>query len=90
MTNEEWYTLGQASLKMGKSRGYLSMIKKNYPEYFEDVELKQLGRNLVISKKDLDEVMKHVKKEGDRLRIALLKTVYKAKKQSFCFYPIIV
>ena len=72
---------------IGKSKGYFSTTRTRHPEYFQNVELKQVGDTIIISQEGIDEVLKHIKKEGDRLRILPLKVVYKAKKQGFCFYP---
>ncbi|HFH7456842.1 TPA: hypothetical protein ACGMU1_002139, partial [Streptococcus agalactiae] len=69
MHDEKWYSLSEASIKQGRSRAYFSSIKANHPEYFENVELKKVGDNLVINQRGIDEVLKHVKKVGDRLRI---------------------
>lgn len=86
MDDEKWYSLSEASIKQGRSRAYFSSIKANHPEYFENVELKKVGDNLVINQRGIDEVLKHVKKVGDRLRILPLKAVYKTN-HILCFYP---
>lgn len=86
MSKDKWFSLNEASLSIGKSKGYFSMVRKRHPEYFEKVELKKVGDTLIISQEGIDEVLKHIKKEGDPLRTAILKAVYKAKK-GFAFTP---
>ena len=87
MSKDKWFSLNEASRSIGKSKGYFSTTRTRHPEYFQNVELKQVGDTIIISQEGIDEVLKHIKKEGDRLRILPLKEVYKAKKQGFCFYP---
>lgn len=85
--NSKWYSLSEASRKIGRSRAYFSSIKTNHPEYFENVEVKKIGDNLVINQHGIEEVLKHVKKVGDRLRNLPLKAVYKAKEKSLLLLP---
>lgn len=86
MKNNEWFSFAEASRLAKKSRAWLSLVRKIHPEYFENVEIKKIGRSLVISQEGLDTVLKQIKKVGDRLRILPLKAVYKTKKH-LCFYP---
>lgn len=86
MLEKEWYTLRQASLKVGKSAQYFSNLKKRQPKYFEDIPLHRIGNNAFIHEKDIEKVMSRVKKQGDRSKSNVLKRSTKQKVQ-FCFYP---
>ena len=86
MSSSEWYSLSEASLRAGKSRAYFSSIKANHPEYFKNVEIKKIGRYLVINDEGVKEVLMQVKNADDRLRRMILKAVYKTKNP-LCFYP---
>lgn len=86
MSKDEWFSLNEASRSIGKSKGYFSTTRTRHPEYFQNIELKQVGDTIIISQEGIDEVLKHIKKEGDRLRILPLKAVYKTK-HILCFYP---
>lgn len=85
--DNEWYTMREASEILGKNPRYFITLKQREPEYFEEVTFRPVGTALVLTGKDIKKVISKVKKEGDPLRTVILKVVYKAKKQGFCFYP---
>lgn len=86
MAKNEWRTFTSASLNLEKSRTYLQSHFRKNPQYFKEGTFKKDGRIWLISEEGVEEVLKHIKKLGDRLRILPLKAVYKTKKH-LCFYP---
>lgn len=72
MSEDKWFSLNEAGLSIGRSKAYFSLVRKQHPEYFENVELKQVADTLIINQEGIDEVLKHVKKEGDHLRSNVL------------------
>lgn len=88
MSKDKWFSLNEASLSIGKSKGYLSMVRKRHPKYFDNVELKKVGDNLIISQEGIDEVLKHIKKEGDHLRSNVL--VWSTKQNRTLLLPLLI
>lgn len=88
MKNNEWYSFAEASRRAKKSRAWLSLVRDIHPEYFENVEIKKIGRSLVISQEGLDTILKQIKKAGDHIRAVTLNVVYKTKNR-LCFCPFI-
>lgn len=87
METENWYTLAQASLKLGKNRRYLSNLHNVRPEYYEGIELKSFGTSYIIRESDVEVVLSRIKKRGDRLKTSVLERSTK-QKMPFCFYPL--
>lgn len=91
MSTDEWLTLTQASLKIGKNQRYLSNIKNRNPEYYEGVEIKKMGGIYLIKESDISMVLSRLKrvgkKRGDRLKTSVLERSTK-QKMPFCFYPL--
>lgn len=79
MKENNWYTFSEGSKKLGKSHSYLYKSMKDRPELFKSTMIQKQGRIWLISDEGLNYIKKNTKKEGDRLRTAILKAVYKAK-----------
>ena len=86
MKENNWYTFSEGSKKLGKSHSYLYKSMKDRPELFKSTMIQKQGRIWLISDEGLNYIKKNTKKEGDRLRTAILKAVYKTK-HILCFYP---
>ncbi|MCH1672947.1 hypothetical protein MKL18_13505 [Enterococcus faecalis] len=72
MENEKWYTLSEAGRKLGKSRNYFSVMKRQQPQYFEGVELREYGQILLISEDGIQTVLSRVKKGGVHINNRLI------------------
>lgn len=77
MKENNWYTFSEGSKKLGKSHSYLYKSMKDRPELFKSTMIQKQGRIWLISDEGLNYIKKNTKKEGDRLRTAILKAVYK-------------
>lgn len=60
----EWYTFQEASLKMKKSRGYLSLYMKRNPNYFLEGTYKKTGRIWLINDEGIAYFKQHLKKRA--------------------------
>lgn len=85
MSEDKWFSLNEAGLSIGRSKAYFSLVRKQHPEYFENVELKQVADTLIINQEGIDEVLKHVKKEGDHVRTSIL--VWSTKQTTTLLLP---
>ncbi|MBF7133417.1 hypothetical protein ITQ82_08595 [Pediococcus pentosaceus] len=64
MSKEEWYNLGQASQKLGRSRSYVSLwIRRHKGEVPENMILEG-GKSKLISAQGIEWIRDHIKKEG--------------------------
>lgn len=72
MENEKWYTLSEAGRKLGKSRNYFSVMKRQQPHYFDGVELREYGQILLISESGIKTVLSRVKKGGVHINTDLI------------------
>ena len=88
MNNDEWYTFADAGRLVGKSRAWLFSVKEKHPEYFDNVEIRRIGRYFTINQDGIDKILKQTKKAGDHLRAVTLNVVYKTKNR-LCFCPFI-
>lgn len=85
MSEDKWFSLNEAGLSIGRSKAYFSLVRKQHPEYFENVELKQVADTLIINQEGIDEVLKHIKKEGDHVRTSIL--VWSTKQTTTLLLP---
>lgn len=83
---KNWYTLVNASRKIGKNRGYLTVKYKDYPAMFEGVETKIIDGVIFVSDNGLELLKTRAKKRGVHLRTEILKWTTK-RKCHFRFYP---
>lgn len=63
--DDKLYSLTDASKAIEKNVHYFGNLKKQRPEYFDEVELLSIGSVVVLKGSDIKKVLKRVKKEGD-------------------------
>lgn len=61
---EKWLNFSEASRMINKNKHFISTNYVRHPEYFEDVEIMQSGRNKMLRESDLPQILARLKK-GD-------------------------
>lgn len=61
---EKWLNFSEASRMINKNKHFISTNYVRHPEYFEDVEIMQSGRNKMLRESDLPQILAKLKK-GD-------------------------
>lgn len=84
--SEQWYSLSEASRRLGYSRSYISLWIRRHGETLPKEMFFEIGGKKVISEQGIEFIKNNTKKLGDRLRNLTLKAVYKTKRP-LCFYP---
>lgn len=84
--SEQWYSLSEASRRLGYSRSYISLWIRRHGETLPKEMFFEIGEKKVISEQGIEFIKNNTKKLGDRLRNLPLKAVYKTKRP-LCFYP---
>ena len=64
MPNEEWYNLGQASQKLGRSRSYVSLWLRRHKGEVPENMILEGGKSKLISAQGIEWIRDHIKKEG--------------------------
>jgi transposase len=62
--NEEWYNLGQASQKLGRSRSYVSLWLRRHKGEVPENMIMEGGKSKLISAQGIEWIRDHIKKEG--------------------------
>ncbi|MBF7105278.1 hypothetical protein I6H67_00250 (plasmid) [Pediococcus pentosaceus] len=64
MSKEEWYNLGQASQKLGRSRSYVSLWLRRHKGEIPENMIMEGGKSKLISVQGIEWIRDHIKKEG--------------------------
>lgn len=76
---EKWLNFSEASRMINKNKHFISTNYVRHPEYFEDVEIMQSGRNKMLRESDLPQILAKLKK-GDARKSN--RVPFRAKRQS--------
>lgn len=61
---QEWFSLAQASAKLGKGSTYVSVWLRRHPDELPSEMLMETGKVKLISEYGIEWIKKHIKKEG--------------------------
>lgn len=64
MSKEEWYNLGQASQKLGRSRSYVSLWLRRHKGEVPENMILEGGKSKLISAQGIEWIRDRIKKEG--------------------------
>ena len=86
LKSSEWHSLSKASEILGNGTSYVSLWLRRHEKDMPEGMVIASGKSKLISDQGIEWIKKNTKKEGDRLRTAILKAVYKTNYH-FVFTP---
>ena len=86
LKSSEWHSLSKASEILGHGTSYVSLWLRRHEKDMPEGMVIASGKSKLISDQGIEWIKKNTKKEGDRLRTAILKVVYKTNYH-FVFIP---